>query len=368
MGKIKHLLQILTCSFLLLAIAINKEQKVFNIPVSDLSTNTNEVEKNIWITNDGYKVISTKNIAKDIFGFAGNIPLLIYLKDNKVSNISVQQHTESEEFFSSVINNGLLNKWNGLSLEEAKKIKVDAVSGATMSSTAIIESVDRALLYESNEITTNKTMAFKWNNISFWIILIVVLSAMFIPIFYKNKRYRNIQLIMNVIILGFWGGNFVSISLLVNFFSNGFNILISIIPILLLITAFLFPLFGKKGHYCAWVCPMGSLQELLGRSIKYKIKIKPKTLKYLDYGREAIWLIVLSTMLIGITFDMMNYEVFSAFLFTKASIPVLIISVIFMVSSLFIQRPYCRFICPTGSILKFSQQINAVFNLQMQLG
>ena len=352
----KHLFQLLTCFLLLLVVAINKEKKVFNTSVNEIFSNNKEEQVDSWSTDDGYHVISTYNIAKDIFGYAGNVPLHIYIKEDKIEKIEVQKNSESPEFFFTVIEKGLLSSWSGLTLKEAAEKKVDAVSGATMSSSAIIESVDRAIQYSLNDTLVNETSKFKWNDIKFWIVLFVVLSAMTLPLFYKNKKYRTIQLGLNVIILGFWSGSFISLPLLVNFFSNGINIWISIIPVLLLVSAFVFPLFGKKSHYCTWVCPMGSCQELLGKAIPYKIKLKPGLIKYLDYFRESLWLIIMAIMWTGVSFSLMNYEIFSAFLFYQASLPILIGGIVFAILSCFIQRPYCRFVCPTGSLLKFSQQ------------
>ncbi|NLF43947.1 MAG: 4Fe-4S binding protein, partial [Bacteroidales bacterium] len=36
--------------------------------------------------------------------------------------------------------------------------------------------------------------------------------------------------------------------------------------------------------------------------------------------------------------------------------PVLIIGVAFLVLSVFIPKPYCRFVCPTGTLMKFAQK------------
>lgn len=356
MNLLKQFLQLITYILLLLVVAINKEGRVFNYSVDELYSKEQKEQVDNWSTDDGYNVISTQNIAKDIFGYAGNIPLHIYMKERIIEKIEIQQNSESPDFLASVINSGLLMAWNGLTLEEAINKKVDATTGATLSSSAIIESVNRALLYATNSTLANNTSKFKWSDIRFWVVLIVVIGAMVLPLFYKNKRYRTIQLFMNIVILGFWSGSFISLSLLVNFFSNGLNIWISIIPVLLLISAFIYPLFGKKSHYCTWICPMGSCQELLGKTTYYKIKLSQKQIKYLDNFREGLWFMIIGIMLAGISFKALDYELFSAFLFTQASLPIIIAAIVFSILSCFIQRPYCRFVCPTGSLLKFTQQ------------
>ena len=215
--------------------------------------------------------------------------------------------------------------------------------------------MNRALQYATNNTFKAGGTKIKWGDIKFWVVLVVVIGAMILPIFYKNKKYRTVQLFLNMIILGFWSGSFISLSLLVNVSSNGLNIWLSIIPVLLLISAFIYPLFGKKSHYCTWVCPMGSCQELLGKTTSFKIKLSQKQIKYLDYFREGLWFLIMGVMLADIAFKVLDYELFSAFLFTTASLPIIIGAVIFAILSCFIQRPYCRFVCPTGSLLKFTQ-------------
>ena len=76
--------------------------------------------------------------------------------------------------------------------------------------------------------------------------LIVVLLAAIVPLFYRNKHYRTVQLLLNVVVLGFGCGTFLSWSMFVNFVSSGINFWASLVPIIMLTTAFIYPLFGKK--------------------------------------------------------------------------------------------------------------------------
>ncbi|MGL5272598.1 MAG: 4Fe-4S binding protein, partial [Phocaeicola sp.] len=157
-------------------------------------------------------------------------------------------------------------------------------------------------------------------------------------------------------VLGFWSGSFISLSLLVNILANGVNYWLFIIPFLLIVTAFIYPLFGKKNHYCTWICPLGACQELLNKSVPYKISISNRVLKYLDYFREGLFIFLLTIMWLGVGFEAMDYELFSVFLFQSASSYLLIAGAVFAVLSCFVQRPYCRFVCPTGSLFKFSER------------
>lgn len=104
-----------------------------------------------------------------------------------------------------------------------------------------------------------------------------------------------------------------------------------------------------------WQCPFGSLQELAGKCIKYKWKLSPKTLTILDRVRDGLWALLMLLMWSGVCFEWMNYEPFSAFIFTKASWVATSIALAFVALSFVINRPYCRFVCPTGNLFRIVQ-------------
>lgn len=355
-------MQVLTCCLLLVAIGINKNQKIAGIPLEQFSAEQSEVPVHDWTTKTGDRVISTQYIARDIWGYGGNIPLYIYLKNNTIDRIEVQSNAESPEFLASVVDKGLLAAWNGLTPEEAIARPVDAITGATLSSNAIIASVEKAMQYAAGQVTTDRTVHWEWKNVRFWIVLVIVLSGIFIPLFYKNNYFRMGQLLLNVIVLGFWSGNFISLSLLVNYLSNGVNVWMSVIPLLLLVAAFLLPLLGKSNHYCLWLCPLGSCQELIGKIIPYKAKLTPDMIRNLSDFRNGLWLVIMMVMWFGVGFELLDYELFSAFMFRQAAVPLIIVALLFALLSGFIQHPYCRFVCPTGSLIKFSQQTSNKLN------
>lgn len=352
--RIQQLVSLITAFLIMVAVAINRDGRIWG---QSIVGETPVVEKpvNDSITADGTWIIKTKELAKDVIGYAGNIPLQLYLKDGRVIKIDVLENSETPSFMESVLETGLLNQWNNLTAEEVLEKQVDVVSGATFTSNAIIKSVQIAANYALENPNPIGMNDFK-PDLKLVLVLLVIVAGIIFPIIIKSKKYRLIQLALNVIVLGFWSGSFISLSLITNYLSNGINWLTSIVPILLLISAFLLPLFGRPGHYCNWLCPMGSIQELSGKIIPYKIKLSDTLVKILYYFREWLWFCMMLMMWIGIGFEAMDYEVFSAFLFQSAGVPVLIIGATFLVLSVFIPKPYCRFVCPTGTLMKFAQK------------
>ena len=107
-----------------------------------------------WMADDtmtkenGMTVINTTSLGKDVQGYLGATPLKIYIQKNKVVKIEALKNQETPKYFIKVKKN-LLNKWNGMKVKDAKKQKVDVVTGATYSSEAVIKNVQLGLDYYS---------------------------------------------------------------------------------------------------------------------------------------------------------------------------------------------------------------------------
>ena len=97
---------------------------------------------------NGVYVVNTTTIGKDVKGYIGPTPLKIYIQKNKVQKIEALKNQETPKYFAKV-KRQLLDKWNGMKVKDAKKMKVDAVTGATYSSKAVIENVKLGLDYYS---------------------------------------------------------------------------------------------------------------------------------------------------------------------------------------------------------------------------
>ena len=185
--------------------------------------------------------------------------------------------------------------------------------------------------------------------------LIVVLLGAVVPLFYNNRRLHLVQLAVNVVVLGLWTGTFVSYTLFMRIFAGGVSL--SAIgafaaPLLMLIVALIYPLAGRSGHYCANVCPFGSAQELAGKLSRRKLRITPRVLKLLSVLRNLLWGVLMALLLTGTCTAWIDYELFTAFLYSSASVWVTVLAALFLVLSVWVPRPYCRFVCPTGALIK----------------
>ncbi len=308
------------------------------------------------IGKDAGWVILSSRFSSDVYGYAGPIPMYIYLdRDSVVNHIDVLPNTETPRFLNNVIRHGIVEQWIGKSLTDLNSFQPDAVSGATLSSNAINKSVKNSLLGASSLKPENQIQLDIKSIAALLIIILGVGMAFFMP---KKKEYRLIQLVLNTIVLGFWCGKFISLQVLMGWISNGINLSTSIVIFLMFLLALFIPIFTKKKqYYCNWICPFGSAQELVGKLNKRKVKIPEKLMKVLSYLRMGITALVFFMLWIGIASDIVDYEPFSAFLFKQADLIVLVIAVLSLLVSLITPRPYCRFICPTGQVLSWMHKM-----------
>ena len=87
--------------------------------------------------------INTKTLCPDVEGFMGPTPVEIRIRKDTIIDIITLPNEESPSYFYDAT--ALLKKWIGLTPKKGLEIEVDAVSGATFSSKALIENMRAGL-------------------------------------------------------------------------------------------------------------------------------------------------------------------------------------------------------------------------------
>ena len=368
-----RLLSLVVVVLILAAAAILRDGRILGHDLRKAHEATALKNDTLEVTPDGAFVVNTKPLAKDVQGYGGPVPLKIHIKDGRVAAVEAEPNAESPDFFNRA--KELLNHWQNKSVDEALAEEVDAVSGATFSSKAIIANMQRGLAYakqhgqwgEDGSVGAADTSASHIvgsedgsvgaleTSAPPIVALIVVLLGAVVPLFYNNRRLHLVQLAVNVVVLGLWTGTFVSYTLFLRIFAGGVSLsAIGVLaaPLLMLIVALIYPLAGRSGHYCANICPFGSAQELAGKLSRRKLRITPRVLKLLSVLRNLLWGVLMALLLTGTCTAWIDYELFTAFLYSSASVWVIVLAALFLVLSVWVPRPYCRFVCPTGALIK----------------
>lgn len=366
-GFMIRLLSLVVVMLVLSAAAILRDGRIFGHDLRQTHAAVVSVAQGsdtLEVQPDGTFVVNTRVLAKDVQGYGGPVPLKIHIdKDGRLTAIEAEPNAESPSFFDRA--KELFSRWQGKTIDEAMAEDVDAVSGATFSSKAIIRNVQRGLAYAkqhgladggkgAQKESAERTVATGWTLGSI-VALIAVLLGAIVPLFTNNRRLHLVQLVVNVVVLGLWTGTFVSYTLFLRLFAGGVSL--SAIgtlaaPLLMLIVALLYPLAGRSGHYCAHVCPFGSAQELAGKLSRRKLRITPRVLSVLTALRNLLWGVLMALLLTGTCTAWIDYELFTAFIYSSASVWVIVLAVLFLVLSVWVPRPYCRFVCPTGALMK----------------
>ena len=128
--------------------------------------------------------------------------------------------------------------------------------------------------------------------------------------------------------------------------------------ILMIIVFILAILFGPV--FCGWVCPMGSIQEWIGKLGKKLFKkrfnhLLPYSIdRWLRYLRYIVlgWVVYMTARSGQLIFaDVDPYYALFNFWTGEVAISGFVVLGIVAVLSLFVERPFCKYACPLGAVL-----------------
>ncbi|MFO8087099.1 MAG: 4Fe-4S binding protein [Bacteroidales bacterium] len=284
------------------------------------------------------------------YGYAGYVPLLIGVDDNLlITKIALLPNNETKDYTRAVYRDEFIGKWQGVSLEEAVVYPVDAISGATHTSEAVIAGVRQtaAAVMESDAAAISETGA--WTTIKDILFLGLLLLSLVFAFKKGIARYRSLYLIMVVVIMGLILNKALSMLLLNGWLLNGFSWQANWQTIIVFLLALLISFTGKRQFYCNYLCPMGALQELTNRFTPFKTRALPTRFKGIS-TREVYLLLIAGALILGFSPELSHLEPFMFFSFRIAGLGLIIFGIVVILLSLFFNRPWCS-VCPTGCFL-----------------
>ena len=126
---------IISCACLLMALVLMSADK----------------KDDTMVKQNGVYVVNTTTIGKDVIGYDGPTPLKVYIKGGKIEKIEFLENQETPKYWKAVVSH-MQNKWDGMTVKEAKTKEVDGRTGATYSSDAVKKNVKLAVeYYEKNK-------------------------------------------------------------------------------------------------------------------------------------------------------------------------------------------------------------------------
>jgi len=95
---------------------------------------------------DGTYIVNTTTLAQDVEGYNGPTPLEIHIKKNKIVKVVMLKSMETPKY-NAKVKKQMIPLYENVKLKKGKKVEVDGVTGATFTSEAVRENVQRGLDY-----------------------------------------------------------------------------------------------------------------------------------------------------------------------------------------------------------------------------
>jgi NosR/NirI family nitrous oxide reductase transcriptional regulator len=190
------------------------------------------------------------------------------------------------------------------------------------------------------------------------VVLVVTLSlATFLVLKRRKRREIFLLTLLSMIYFGFWrNGCVCSVGSVQNMaagiFDSSYGVPVTVLFFFALPLIFAL-LFGRV--FCAAVCPLGAIQEVVAvKPVKVPLAVE-KVLSILPY----IYLgLAMLSVAMGAGFIICQYDPFVGVFRMGASFSMFIFGGIMLVLGIFVARPYCRFLCPYGVLLNWASKLS----------
>src|SRR5450759_537657 len=203
-------------------------------------------------------------------------------------------------------------------------------------------------IYPTNQMPTQRAPGWEYFDVAVLIGALIVTTWLAL-----KKRSRQGLIWMSVFSIAYFGfyrqgcicsvGSVQNVSLAL--FNQGYSIPLS--ALLFFTIPLLFALaYGRV--FCAGVCPLGAIQELTGiRPVKL-----PKAVEVILASVPFIYLgIAILFASTNSQFIICRYDPFVGIFRLDAPYTMIIFGALLLLAGIFVNRPYCRFLCPYGVLL-----------------
>ncbi len=287
-------------------------------------------------------------------GYGGPLSTVVAVDSSgNTSSLAVVNHRETPIFFDKSYKSGLLNQLVKTKVDDQIQMDddIDGVAGATYTTRAIIQSTRKAAHQVGASINLDVPEDTRSIQFGFPEIL---LTALFLVAILQRKYFKGkvsntvrwITLITGMIFLGFvYNRPFV--------LAHVDMVLLGYFPAwdthiywyILIAGLFLFKTKKKWNTYCYDFCPFGACQEVLG-SIGGAKPAKIKWRETLRWLQRMLVIFAVSLALIYRNPGFSSFEIFGTLFALEGSDFQFIVLAIILLSSLFIKRPFCNYLCP----------------------
>ncbi len=309
-------------------------------------------------------IFSSDDLAPNVRGFGGKINLAVFADANgKLLDFHVIRSNETPAYLDMLTN--WLPSLKSCSIFAAQPFaNVDTITGATVSSKAILESLSQSgnafatqILGQTSRQRTTAATAWLPDAQGAYLLIAVLLTLL--VIYRGSFRTRLFILVSDIIIGGVvFNAQFSSeqIASLLSFAiplaaPTGVFILTIGAPLLAI-------LFGNI--YCGYLCPFGALQELVGYIIpaRFKPSVSIEQMRKARFVKFVVLFVVITAFFLSRSHDTLSVDpLIKAFNFKYPGRLLPVVIAIALVGSLFYSRFWCRYLCPAGAFLSLFNKV-----------
>jgi len=272
-----------------------------------------------------------------------------------ILDLKVARHRETPSFMEKIERKALRKSLIGKSYDDPFVIgaDVDVVSGATCTSQAIISCARQSSGNIARDQLSLKVTEPEAPHLEIGIpeIALLVLYMLALIGIYKLKRFRKVMrwitMLGGLIILGFWFSVPLTLSKLNSFLMGYLPDWHTQLYWYLMIGGFILSiLITRKNIYCNWICPLGGLQECIGSIGGARARFSRRFNGIMRWVQRGVALLAILLALYFRNPVQLNYEIFGVALSLTGATYLFIFTGFFIVSSLFIKRSWCTYMCP----------------------
>lgn len=302
--------------------------------------------------------LATARLEPKIKGYVDQINLFFVLdKDGVIRGVEVISDRETPYYMQMIRDSGLLDKFVGQNLRRGFQ-GIDAVSGATISSRAMIADLEAGAALAAKElygIASPARPGRGWSAAVRDPRLISLAAVLAVALFTRRHRFfrrqKEVVFGLSLAVVGFWLNTPFSLGHLFQLLSldipGAGNARFAILAGFVLLTTLL-----AGPINCTYLCPFGALQELLFRFIPLpRWNVSPRILRF---ARELRWLVLFLCVVGYFGLGVHAFAEVEPFphLFSLSQSPFAWLFIaLTLILSLFLKRFWCRFFCPTGACL-----------------
>ena len=185
-------------------------------------------------------------------------------------------------------------------------------------------------------------------------VAVLVIFLLLSGVAFYRFRSRKLMMILAVAGLVVFGYIFTACPCPTGMFQNIAASIADGSPVVLsLLLLFVVPLacalfFGRI--FCAASCPIGAVQEIL----HWKTVQVPRSLDYVLRMMPIAILLLFTVMAVsGMSFPLCYYDPYLPLFLLSFTMPFALLTLAFLLTGLFVSRPFCRYFCPYGVLLRF---------------